>query len=369
VEIWRRVLGIQPIGVNDNFFELGGHSLQAVRMFAEVEKTFGKNIPVTTLFEAATVKQLADILRQGDWSPPESFVVAIQRNGPKPPFFGIHALGGDVLLYRDLARHLGPDQPFYGLRAQQLNGTKFGYASVEEMAQHYIKEIQKVQPNGPYFLGGVSFGGLAAFEMARQLEAQGQEVALLALFDAATPDYVGIEVDEFAGRFQYHWNNLKVRSSLGRLEYVLSKAGNAKRNLIKALRNSYRKTDHPSLPKHLIELEVRIRQAVEKYVPQVYSGKMTLFRAATQPVGTPSDPMLGWRGVAAGGLEIHEVPGDHRSIMYEPHVGVLAEKLKRCLDRALIQANQALEREQPALIDNMRIDLELCFLLSSIFVS
>src|SRR4030095_6864448 len=180
-KIWERVLGVEPIEANDNFFELGGHSLQAVRMFAQVEKTFGKTIPLATLFQAGTIKKLADILRKDGWSSPESSLVPIQPNGSKPPLFCIHAGGGHVLFYRDLARRLGSDQPFYGIQARRLRGRQVAHSSVEEMAAHYIEEMRTVQPNGPYYLGGSSFGGLVAFEMARQLDAQGAEVALVAL--------------------------------------------------------------------------------------------------------------------------------------------------------------------------------------------
>ena len=159
--LWERILGVRPIGIQDNFFELGGHSLLAVAMFAEVEEMFGKNIPLATLFDAGTIEHLAEILRREGWAERESSLVAIQPHGSKPIFFCVHAKGGNVLFYRDLAKHLGTDQPFYGLQARRLGGRQLGHGTVEEMAEYYINEIRKIQPHGPYFVGGSSFGGLA----------------------------------------------------------------------------------------------------------------------------------------------------------------------------------------------------------------
>ncbi|HAJ64533.1 MAG TPA: non-ribosomal peptide synthetase, partial [Cyanobacteria bacterium UBA8543] len=182
-QIWQKVLGVQPIGVKDNFFELGGHSLSAVRMFAEVEPIAGRNFPLATLLEAPTIEQLATVIRHKEWSAPWSSLVAIQPGSSKPPLFCIHPVGGNVLEYLNLVRYLGSEQPIYGLQAQGLDGKQTPLNRVKDMAAYYIKEIRTLQPEGPYFLAGYSFGGLVAFEMAQQLHAQGQKVALLALCD------------------------------------------------------------------------------------------------------------------------------------------------------------------------------------------
>jgi acyl-CoA synthetase (AMP-forming)/AMP-acid ligase II/acyl carrier protein len=182
--IWAQVLGLERVGIRDDFFELGGDSLQAVSLFVQIEKIFGKELPLAVLLQAPTVEHLASILRQEAWSEPWSSLVPLQPDGPRPPFFCIHGPGGHVLSYYDLARHLRPAQPVYGLQAQGLDGKHAPLMSIEDMAAHYIKEIHSLQPDGPYFLGGLCFGGILAFEMAQQLHAQGQKVALLALFDA-----------------------------------------------------------------------------------------------------------------------------------------------------------------------------------------
>src|SRR5262249_46858595 len=147
-QIWENILAIKPIGIRDNFFDLGGYSLLAVRLFEEIEQATGKTLPLATLFQAATIEQLADLLRQEEWSAPWSSLVAIQSNGSKPSLFLIHAVGGNVLHYRDLSRYLGPDQPFYGLQAQGLDGKQVPHTRVEDMAALYIREIRTLQPEG-----------------------------------------------------------------------------------------------------------------------------------------------------------------------------------------------------------------------------
>ena len=178
--IWADVLGVDRVGVRDNFFEIGGHSLLAVRLMARIQQCFGKELPLSTLFEGATVEHLASILRQQAEPPPWSPLVAIQPRGSNPAFFCVHPGGGNVLCYVGLARHLGPDQPFYAFQSRGLNGEQPICTRIEEMASIYIEAMRAVQPEGPYFLGGWSVGGVVAFEMARQLEAQGEQVALLA---------------------------------------------------------------------------------------------------------------------------------------------------------------------------------------------
>ncbi len=180
-QIWRDILHIDRVGVHDNFFDLGGHSLLAALLAATVGKQLGRPVALATIFRAPTVAELAEILPDSKRSrrPFPSLVAILQPNGTERPFFCVHANTG-IVYYRELAMVLGPDQPFYGLQAQGLDGRRPPLETVEEMATHYIREIREVQPEGPYYLGGYSFGGRVAFEMARQLLAQGQRTALLA---------------------------------------------------------------------------------------------------------------------------------------------------------------------------------------------
>ena len=365
VKIWEEILGIQPIGVKDNFFELGGHSLKAIRMFAEIEEAFGKNIPLATLFEAGTVEKLALILRQEGWAAPESSLVPIQPKGTKPPFFCIHAKGGNVLFYRDLAKYLGDDQPFYGLQARRLAGRQIGHASVEEMAEFYIKEIQGLQPDGPYYVGGSSFGGLVAFEIAQQLQRQGEKIALLALLDTGAPDYpkmlpdttaFRLKVYQLIRRAQHHKDSLKAFIAKEKADYVLAKLRKVKLKYRRKVRDSYKKAARKfygvtkgtnSIPTSYIQIEDLIWKAGQKYSPEVYPGNMTLFRASIQPLGIQPDPTLGWECFVEGEIEMHEVPGHHGSIVAEPYVRILAEKLRGCLESVRLEEAQFVAENTP----------------------
>ena len=183
------VLRLPRVGVTDSFFDLGGHSLLAVRLVARIGQALGQRLPLAVLFQAPTVEQLALALRRQTAPLAASPVVGIQTGGSRPPFFCVHPASGSVLGYVELARHLGSDQPFYGLQAPGLDDESEPVAQVEALAARYVAAVRGVQPGGPYLLGGWSIGGVIAFEMARQLRRQGHEVALLALLDSFAPPY------------------------------------------------------------------------------------------------------------------------------------------------------------------------------------
>ncbi len=343
-KIWENVLGIQPIGVRDNFFELGGHSLLAATLWTEIEKVVGKNLPLATLFQAPTVEQLAKILRQEGWSPSCSSLMVIQPEGSKPPLFCIHVLGRGLQFYRPLARYLAPEQPLYGLSTQiaAMDEKQAPPNRVEDLAAFYIKEMRTLQPNGPYFLAGVSFGGEVAFEMAQQLVAQGQKVAFLALLDSIRNSAIkNLPTND---RLSAHLSKLLQRGPAYVLEKVNEKIKGPIENLDLCLQGIYCKFYQSigrPLPEELQDFTYRQlnTQASIAYIPQVYPGRVTLFKASEQ-AGTGSvssyiEPELGWSGLAAGGLEIHDVLGDHLGMLKEPNVRVLSEKLKACLDKAL----------------------------------
>ncbi|MCP4562897.1 MAG: non-ribosomal peptide synthetase, partial [Bosea sp.] len=168
--IWEELLGVQPVGIRSDFFALGGHSLLAVRLMARIRQEFGRDLPLATLFQDRTVEHLAAQLRRQQGETDRRALVAMRSQGIRPPFFCVHPVGGNVLCYGDLARHLGSDQPFYGLQVPDCEGELF-LTEIDEMARHYAAAVREVQPQGPYRLGGWSMGGVVAFEMARQLEA------------------------------------------------------------------------------------------------------------------------------------------------------------------------------------------------------
>lgn len=331
-KIWEKVLGKNPIGVRDNFFELGGHSLQAVRLFAQIQKIFGKNIPLATLLQAPTVEQQASIIRQKEWSPPRSSLVAIQSSGSKRPFFCVHACTGEVLIYTDLARHLGKEQPFYALRAQGLDGERAPHTRIEDMAAHYIKEIRTIQPEGPYFIGGGGVGGRIAFEMAQQLWAQGQQVALLVLMDSGPPRLNSSVSNPPGSRksLSYYVRRSVYHLQRGQLTHVL-------KNTLKIF--YHRRIAYMFMPRHIRHIQHvmdALNRASGSYVPQVYPGRITYFLAEKRQgfSGTPRTRIGAWYELAAGGLDVRVVPGDHLGMLKEPHVRVMAEQLRSCLDEA-----------------------------------
>ena len=343
-DIWAAVLSVEQVGIHDNFFELGGHSLMAVRLFAVMEKEFGKRLPLATLFRAPTVAQIAGVMEEE----PEttwSSLVPIQLTGSRKPFFCVHSVGGNVLECYDLARHLGKDQPFYGLQSRGLDGRQTPHTRIADMAADYIKEIREVQPTGPYLIGGRSLGGIIAYEMGCQLRSQGQEVALLALLDSYPVGYNKLSPDAGAlksralriiRRTTTHLLNLHRLPLAKKLSYVTSKAGFGMLKLkSKAWRTIYRSYDNlgRDLPRLLRDVEQFNWLAARNYVPQVYDGKVTLFWASSD-LRASYDLVSGWNVLAQRGMELHEIPGNHLNIIKEPHVTVLAKKLNECLQRA-----------------------------------
>ena len=335
-EIWQQVLNIERISVQDNFFELGGHSLLALRLFDQIEQKLGKKLPLSTLYQAPTLEQLATTLQQEETATFWSSLVAIQPNGSKPPLFCVHGLGGNVLCFRDLADHLGLNQPLYGLQARGLDGKQPPLGRVEEMAAYYLKEIRELQPEGPYFLSGLSFGGMVAFEMAQQLHAQDQTVALLALFDTYGPDfYKPLPFSQWLLRHSKNLLRLRLRD---KLTYLCQALEAVTTRLQKMTRKLYSKLNHSSSS---IRQNTPLDQvisisgiAARNYQPQPYPFPMILFRACEQTWWSSGEPRLGWSELVASKLEIYEVPGNHFSIEKQP---VLAEQLKICLERACLQ--------------------------------
>lgn len=182
--MFAEVLGLETLGVTENFFHLGGYSLLAVRLLARIEQRFGKRLPLAQLFTCPTVAEMATCLRNhgignADWKS----LVPITPIEDKPILFLVHGAGGNVLLYRELARQLAPEVATYGFQSQGLDRKSRPLASIEEMAAHYVTELCEFQPEGPYHLGGYCMGGAVAYEMARILRKQGMEVGIVALLD------------------------------------------------------------------------------------------------------------------------------------------------------------------------------------------
>jgi amino acid adenylation domain-containing protein len=321
VKIWEEVLNQRPIGIRDNFFELGGHSLTAARLMHRIGQALGQTLPLAMLFHAPTVEQLATVLRQDEWSQHWLSLVPVQTAGAQPPFFCIHGVGGNVVGFNRLGRHLAPDYPFYGLQSRGLDGKSPCLTSIEEMASLYISEMRGVQPHGPYFLGGFSFGGLVAYEIAQQLRSAGEEVGLLVLFDT----YPG---DVKSGTRSF----LKVLLQPSRKHWLQD----LPRAVGKKIQRTWRGLH---VPRALWDVHNANRAAAAKYVLQPYPGKVTLIRAMEKPLENSFDPHALWKDLA-GSLVVHESAGDHYDILLEPQVQQLSDRLKSWIDAAKSECEQ-----------------------------
>ncbi|MBT9312775.1 non-ribosomal peptide synthetase [Leptothoe kymatousa] len=389
VQIWQQILNVPVVQITDDFFDLGGHSLLAVQLFADIEKTFGKKLPLATLFQASTIREIAQIIRQKDWLAPWESLVAIKPTGTKPPLFYLHGGGGNLLIYRDLAMALGEDQPVYGLQPRGLDGKIQPSNSIYEMAEFYISQIRKIQPQGPYYLAGLSTGGTIAWEMAQQFKQQGESVDLLALFDTSGPN--SVELLPLAPRvasvltwlgvdtIKRIWNKPgklfkqfkqpksidltnPTRNEDGKaIAATVEKQINAKLKKYSAasdqisplekwtnlmLISLIKKSSHPyyanifcsglvrkvkrMLPTEITTVNVANVSARKAYKIKPLDGKAILFRASERPPGLKTDPNLGWKNLALQGLETYEIKGTHTSIVNSPK---LAAKLKHYLNK------------------------------------
>jgi non-ribosomal peptide synthetase component F/thioesterase domain-containing protein len=352
--IWEKLLQVRPIGVSQNYFELGGNSLLAVRLFSQIEEVFKVRLPLSTLFEAQTIEAFARILCREGTAPNWSSLVEIQPGSSRPRFFCIHGAGGNVLIYRDLSRYLGSDQPFYGLQAQGLDGERPYLTRVEDMAALYIREIRTVQPHGPYFLGGYCLGGTIALEMAQQLKTCGEEIGLLAMFDTINWSRIQAEsrkaqVYYQAQRLLFHVRNFLLLNSRDQLKFF-----QAKMRVLRSRSNVWlgmllgKLEQRGSKAESLILAQIwKINdQAILSYVPQTYAGVITDFRPIKQYAKYIGADMK-W-GRLALGQEIVTLPVYPAGMLVEPFVKHLAAALRATIDKAI-------QAKSTANGDNLRI--------------
>ncbi|HKV42763.1 MAG TPA: AMP-binding protein, partial [Blastocatellia bacterium] len=336
--IWEDVLGIRA-GVTDDFFELGGSSLLALRLAASIQLRMGRSLPINVLVENPTIEHIAALFRSqaaSDWSP----LVPLQVKGSRPPIFCFHAGDGYVAAYLKLAKRLGEEQPCYGLQARGLQEGQEPFRTVEEMARSYLNAIRAARVSPPYIFCGQSVGGIIAFEAAQQMMAEGEPVALLAMFDthrlasnkAATYEtlynrHVDRFVHQYAGRLGLSREELDLVSTGDRLSHVV--------NLALSAGILPRGTTGQRI-QQMIEFNVVTLRALYSYQLRPYSGRVVLFRAAESRAAEGDGAHeLGWRDLCSGLFEAEETPGSHLNQILEPNVGVLAERLKVHLRRAL----------------------------------
>ena len=353
VAMWEELLGVQGVGVEDSFFDLGGHSLIAVRLFARVKKTWAVDFPISVLFEAPTVEKIATMVAEvagisetGDApavakpSRRYEFLVPMHEGegGSKTPFFLVAGMFGNVLNLRHLAQLLGTDRPFYGLQARGLLGGADPHRRLDEAARDYLTEVRQIQPHGPYLLGGFSGGGLTALEMAHQLRAAGEEVSLLTMLDTPVPerpslnraDKAMIKMQEFRRKgpgYLVEW--MQARKDWQ--EELARRADEAEGEADTGFQNR--------------AIEDAFLEALPHVALRSYDAPVALFRppldkhwkvtgghwvsAASEYVYEDND----WSQWMPN-LSVHEVPGDHDSMVLEPNVRVMASKLRALVAKA-----------------------------------
>jgi amino acid adenylation domain-containing protein len=347
--LWEEVLHGRCIRADDDFFELGGHSLLAIRLLSDVKREFTYGISLAEMLKTPTVRSMAALLRQKEqgnevWSP----IVPLQTQGDKLPLFCAPVGGGSAFYYRTLASHIGTDQPLYTFEPIGMNGTDEPHNSVEDMAAYYIRHMRKIQPAGPYSICGLSFGGIVAYEMARQITESSDKVACLVLFDCRAPgDSLGLdrrEVDSLHRAMyrvsygtRFHLENLSVYSSSGeRWRYLKARASLLRKRIRDQVRGkSWRLSRENPILMELPEIYQKVRaadgRARANYVPENYSGHLLLLKAHLQKPDFALQPMLGWDRIAPN-AQVIETPGSHFSLLEEPCVRVTVSHVKQALE-------------------------------------
>lgn len=347
--IFGHILGSDDVALTDSFFDLGGDSLSALGVINRIEQLTGERLALSLLLENQTPRALAIALAKTYRRARPSGLVPIQTGGSCSPVFCPHPIGGQVLSYMPLAKALGPEQPLFGLQARGLDGEAKPHLSIPVMAREYIVAIKSVQPHGPYQLVGLSMGGSIAWEMACQLRDTGNEVTILGLLDAKAlhkhedhtsdryhgllgnspiPEWLSDEAVTLSLLFpalKQHWRKLKSTKSERQVTALFDIGRQA--------------GDVPDMREtelhHLMAVAEANRIALRDYVPRPNESRSVLFAAkkGLRTFTNEPDGDLGWKQFARGSLEIHEVPGDHYTMVAPPHVRVLATKLKGYLNR------------------------------------
>ena len=332
-ELWQSTLGIPRINPRSSFFSLGVGSLAALRLITKMNRVYDMDLGLASLISASTIESISELVRNRFAPNTESSLVPIQPVGTKPPLFIVHGVGGNVVNFYGLSMRMGANQPVYGIQSQALVAGAPALIRLKDMAALYLADIRKVQPHGPYKFLGYSFGGTVALEMAHQLRAAGETVSLLGMLDSRTIHYdqkhsqtrslqgkVGHRVNRFSGnisalnfgaRAAYIWDKITTRA----IRYACMIA--ARMNLTRV----------PAFMKSAYDINY---VAIQNYRLQPYDGRLILFRAMEQDYAK-GDYDLGWGSIFRGGVEVHDLPGDHDRIFLDPNIEVLARSLRAAL--------------------------------------
>ncbi len=334
-DIWQTTLGLPRISVRASFFSLGAGSLTALRLITKMNRIFATDLGLASLISASSIESIAELIRTRFAPNRDSALVPLQPNGTRPPLFIAHGVGGNVVNFYGLARRVGTDQPIYGIQSQALIANQPALLHLQDMARHYIEEIRTLQPHGPYYLLGYSFGGTMVLEMAHQLRAAGEQVALIGMIDSKTRDYQesAEAVRSVQDRINHRLN--RFRGNTGeldwgqRLRYVQEKVSTRAIRYACMLAVRLKLTQVPSFMRSAWDINL---VAYKNYKLQPFDGRLVLFRASHQDQpDAPHD--LGWSSIFLKGVEIHDLPGDHERIFLEPNIDKLAASLRECLTR------------------------------------
>lgn len=334
--IWETAMGRKNLSIRDNFFDLGGRSLAAMRIVCQINRVYSVNFGLATLFSGNTIERLSDLVRKRLSDNTSSSIVAMQPRGSAAPLFIIHGAGGNIIRFYQLAMMIGTDHPIYGIQAQSLLAGQPALLRMEDQAAFYLAEVQKIQPKGPYFFLGYSFGGTTALEMAHQLLKQGERVELLGMLDSRQRDYMTLMLSQDSVRTRLDRRFARFLGNLAPLSFSEKVAYMRGKLFTRFLRRCYSiavNMGFRTVPSFLKSTEDISWLAAINYKPAPWPGQLTLFRASVQPdPRLPKD--LGWTPLAEGGVEVLELPGDHDLVFREDNTRVLAEKLRARLEQS-----------------------------------
>lgn len=331
-DVWATNLGLKEISITDDFFELGGHSLIAVKVMSIIEKMTGKRLPLATLFENSTVERLAKLIGANDQEIKWNSLVPIKTAGTKKPVYLIHGGGLNTLVFKSMSTYMDPDQPVYALQALGLNGKTTLYFSIEEIAAKYISEILQVDPEGPYLIAGYSLGGKIAYEMARQLIASGKEVKMLGIFDTyAASSSRGLK--KLMRKLMRQFNKVpffyeqftKRPKAAFSYQCILAK---------KKFNRLIGKSREPDTEVFTYDSEIlrSYEEAYRNYKLSPLNMNIDLFRVKDRIYYLDDMVFLGWKPYGLKGIEVHPIPGDHKTFLFPPNDKELAVILQRVID-------------------------------------
>ncbi|HET7230631.1 MAG TPA: amino acid adenylation domain-containing protein [Longimicrobium sp.] len=342
-DLWSEVLGVPRVGANDDFFMLGGHSLLAVRLMARIRERFGRELPLAELFRAPTLAELAAAVARAGEGAPAPTLVTLHAGGTRTPVFFVHPAGGTVFRYADLARALGPDQPFHGLQARGVSDDLPPSDRIDEMVERYAAAIREAFPNGPYLIGGWSAGGPVAFALAARLREMGEDAPLAIILDAVAPGHGDDpppfdDVDLYL-RFAYDLLGTD-EAAAAELEAGLRAVPAEEREA--AMSRWLARGSAPAPPGMVTQIGRTVRlwaamdRALKGWRPPRYDGDVLLVESELgSPGGTtpPGGLVAGWAPYVGGKLEYHVVPGAHATMVLEPWVAPVARAVREALAR------------------------------------